>query len=292
MFNLTYFIPLLMIALLTIFLVIYTHNKSEKFNFNLIFSIMLVNAILHFLKIFIPTSDYLYDLPYSFARISLENICAVSVVLFPILFLTKNKYLYDGIFYIGLISAVAALVVPTGALNRELNSFSSIFEVVRYYVCHTPLLICPILMISNKLHHLSYRRIYFDGLLFIANVSIVFINSLLLKGTGIMNCTWEQFFSRNYCNPGFVFGPNKIMYDAGMKYVSMLVPNFFKYTTSSGDLGYMPVLWYTCPVLLIATLAEIPAMILQRKTVKKDYYYLCAKWRLRKIAYNIKHNKE
>lgn len=292
LFNFAYFVPLIIIAVITVFLVLFTRKKSQKFNYNLIFIILLVNAILHFLKIFIPTVDYFYDLPYSIARISLENICAVSVVSFPILFLLKNKYAYDAIFYIGILSALAALLMPTGAFNRELNNFTNIIEVIRYYLCHTPLLICPILMISNKIHHLSYRRMYVAGLAFMINVSIVFLNALLLKGSGVINCTWEQFFSRNYCNPGLVFGPNKMMYDAGMKYVSMLVPNFLKYTTSSGDLGYIPVLWYITPIFLIATIATLIGMIFDHKKVKKDYRYLCAKYRLIKIAHRMKHDKE
>lgn len=282
--NIFYFIPIILLVIITVLLVFLMRNKSKDFVDKFIFIMLLVNAALHFLKIFLPTKDYFFDLPYSFARISFENICAVSVILFPILYLFKNKYLNDAIVVIGVFSAIAAYAVPGGLAERSLTNPADFVEVFRYYLCHAPLLIAPVLMLTKKLHKLSYRRFFVVGGLFMVNLTVVFLNALLMKGTGVLPCTWEQFFSRNYANPGLIFGPNTHMYEGGMKYLDYLIPPFFKYTTSSGDIGFIPVLWYLGPVIALCLVVTLIFMIIEHHEVKKDYYYLCGKIRLKWLS--------
>lgn len=241
---------------------------------------MFINFGLHFLKIFFPFGEYFNDLPYSLARISLENICTVNIVLFPILYLTKNKYCLDAITILGFISGITAIFCPFQLYKYDFTTAEAFIETARYYFCHMILVVVPILILYNDIHKLSYRRIYPVGISFLIILVIVFLNKLYLKATGLINVSWNDFFSNNQNNPSMVFGPPSNLLEGPFSFIANVVPSIFKYTNSEGHIRFIPIVWFLVPLFIILTCVEIPFILVQFRTFKFDYYKIKARIRL------------
>lgn len=241
-FNWLYLVIIIGLFAVTFSLVVFTKNRSPKFNYWFIFSLLLLNFILHFLKIFLPFDRYYLDLPYSFARISLENICAVSVVLFPFFYLFGNKYFKDVMVILGVISALAVYFYPSDAIGVKLDNSEACVEIFRFYFCHAPLFICPVLMLTNGFHTFSYKRVPLIPVVFYGYLFVIFINKLCLWSCGIIQCDAATFFSRDFANPSFVFGVSS-SFDSMLWWVDYVVPPFLRYVTDTGVKYYFPVLW-------------------------------------------------
>ena len=117
--NWLYILIILGLFLVIFLLIIFTKHRSYKFNYWFIFSILMLNFVLHFLKIFLPFENYFYGLPYSLLRISLENICAVSVVVFPFIYLSKNNYLKDVMIIVGIMSGYDEAIETVEKIVQE-----------------------------------------------------------------------------------------------------------------------------------------------------------------------------
>lgn len=252
--NWLYILIILGLFLVIFLLIIFTKRRSYKFNYWFIFSILMLNFVLHFLKIFLPFENYFYGLPYSLMRISFENICAVSVAVFPFIYLSKNNYLKDVMIIVGIMSGLLVYFIPSQALVTPLDSVANCVEIFRFYFCHAPLVICPILMLSNHMHKFSYKRVPFLPLIFYSYFVIVFINKVIFAATGLLDVDIYTFFSRDDNNPSFVFGISS-NYDNVLGWTDYLIPSIFKYIDPNGVKYYTPILWlipFTYPVLLIA----------------------------------------
>src|SRR5690554_353679 len=114
--NLPYF-AFILIAVATILgLYFLLRNKSEKTKHAVVFGLLLFNLILHFLKLTFP--PYSTNPDKAMRDVWFINICAVSVLSFPIFYISKSKALKDFMFYLGVISGTLALLIPTEALGE------------------------------------------------------------------------------------------------------------------------------------------------------------------------------
>ena len=181
--NLYYFIYIAIAILLTVIAVRFLNNKSQKFRYWFIFGLIMVAFTIHFLKIFIwpyTTVDYI------FTKVSFENICAGSTLLFPFLYFTKNKTLKDYMVMVGMASGIITFIFPVDAMSDYFNggylgargAFN--LEVMRFYLAHFLLFLVPFLMMRYQMHELSIRRAYRAPLMLILVLVIIYINELIL----------------------------------------------------------------------------------------------------------------
>jgi hypothetical protein len=228
-------------------------RKAKKERVHLFITVLLiVNAALHFLKIFLPS--YFNDLPYSLKKISPDNICAVSVIFFPIMYLWGGKAFKDYMFYLGIISGFGVYLIPSSYDGYAINSVETVVEIARFYFCHMPLVIAPLAMVASGLHRLDHRRVYLTPLIFLGVLAVVGINEVLLKISGITNASWQDVFSNNYRNGAMVFGPMSVL-DRSLGGFYWLILPFFKYTwPGTNSVYYVPVLWIALPAFVFMSL--------------------------------------
>lgn len=251
MFSPLYFSILLTAVCMTFVLYELLRRLSSRGQKTFILCLLLFGFSLHFLKLLIL--PYRND-PKAFRHSTFCNICAVSTLIFPFLFLSKSKWLKDYMFYLGLLGGGLALLYPT-----EIFRSPYLWDTVRFYVCHYLLIVCPLFMVIFGHHKLSYKRIPASVGLFLGVLVLIFINEMILIRVGLVPPrNWFDFDTRN---TSFVFGPLSAFGKAG-NILTALCPRFLRQVPQSGWISefliaaggvqgqtfYFPVLWLVIPV--------------------------------------------
>lgn len=238
-FNLPYFIFLFSGLGITVALHFLLRNKSEKTKKIVVFSLLLLNFALHFFKLFFP--PYNESLERGLRDVFAVNICAVSVIVFPFIFLSKSKDAKDFMFYLGVLSGFLALVIPTEALGEQVWQF----DLFRFYIAHAIIMIAPLLMVSLKVHKLNYRKIWKMPLYMIVYFMFIMVNQVIQSELGIVSIRNGNFLDINFRNPSFFWKkPDNelaILFD-------IFTPNAFKYVPVgefAGEAKYWPLIWIT-----------------------------------------------
>lgn len=222
-------------------------NKDKKVQHTTLVVILFLNLALHFLKQFFE--PYRSNFPTSLRRSTFENICAVSTMLFPFIYLGKKQnVLHDYVFFIGLCGGFGALFYPTEAIGHAAFSF----DVIRFYICHTQLVAIPLLAAVLGIYRPRIKKIWAIPLLFLAQETIICLNEYFLVGVGLVDCEPSQLLDRGYRNTSMVFGlmPS---FDALKGMIDALVPAFFRtdaFNLNGGKDFYFPVLWMILPVFV------------------------------------------
>ena len=153
MFNIWYFLWLFLSVGGIVGLYFLLRNKSARTQKIVLFSLLAFGLLLHFLKVYIP--PYSVDEARKWRDAWFVNICGANIALFPFLFFSKNKYVKDYMFYIGVLSGIIAIVYPQEPLAKS-NQIGEFWDIVRFYYHHWMLLAVPLLMVLFKQHTLSY----------------------------------------------------------------------------------------------------------------------------------------
>ena len=251
-FSTFYFVyPAICVA---VFVALYfiLRKKDRHIVYWVLFSLLALNFVLHFVKLAFP--PYVGGLPGTIRKVTFENICAVSTLVFPFFMLSKKPVLLDYMFYLGVISGIASMFAPMNIIG--LGVFE--FETIRFYICHGSLWICPLLMVILKVHTLNYRRVIKVVLLYFCCLFLILINEVILMVIGWVappadfdGTLWDYFLSNVERNSGFIFGPPP-EFEKIAQFLLVLTPPFFK----PGEYidCYMPVLWEVVPVLIYGTI--------------------------------------
>ena len=93
MFNAWYFFWLFLAIGLTVGLYFLLKNRSRLTQDIVLYSILGLGLLLHFLKVYIP--PYSVDEARMLRDSWFVNICGANIALFPFFFFTKNKYVKD-----------------------------------------------------------------------------------------------------------------------------------------------------------------------------------------------------
>lgn len=213
-------------------------KRSEKIKRNVLFGILAFNFALHFLKLCFP--EYINkEFPAIFRKCTPENICAVSTLIFPFIYLSNWKTGKDYMFYLGIISGVLGCVAPMPVLGLPFYSL----EVIRYYICHASIWQVPILMVIFGQHKLNYRHIWKSIVMYFIVLGVIIVNELILIRLGwIKTETLEEFFDVSSRDMGYAVGlPGGVMGEIG-KYVLWMTPKAWKDP-------YVPILWELFPVI-------------------------------------------
>ena len=263
--NLYYFLYIAFaIGLLAAFYLL-LHGKSKETSRIVLFCMLLSGFILHFLKL---TFDFYQEwMPYAITSITPENICAVSVLVFPWFFLSKNKILKDYMFYMGMMSGLGATFIPIDAIGYE--AFDS--ETMRFYFCHILLWVVPLLMVMLKLHTLDYRRIIKVPLLVYLVMCTILVNEIILTGAGFVHIS--HLYSNEIRNSSLIFGPLAEIEFLG-KLFTALTPKFFLTApvgVNAGAVYYWPIVWLINPsYIYFCAAAFLLSLPFQFKRIKTD----------------------
>jgi len=250
-FNIYYFLYLLLSIALLVGLYLLLRNRDKRTIEIVLFSILIANFLLHFLKL--AFGYYQERMPWVIRTITPENICAVSVIVFPWFFLSKRAVLRDYMFYMGVISGIGATVIPIDVIG--FSAFE--FETVRYYFAHVLIWIVPLLMVMLKVHTLEFKRIFKVPLIAYLVLCVILVNEVILTGTGFIN--ERHLFSNEVRNAALIFGPNPDIQFVGMLFLP-LTPELF--TTipigeNAGSTFYWPIIWMIIPSYIYLVISGI-----------------------------------
>ncbi len=266
MFNFYYFLYLTIALVITLLSVRFLKHKSDKFRFWFIFGLIMTNFAIHFLKIFIfPYTDP-YFVPNRVVKISLENICAVSVVTFPFLYFTKNKILKEYMVLVGLLSGLLTLLYPVDTFSTTFNAVSieGIYtktafsiETIRFYMTHFILFLSTFLMLHYKLHELSIKRAKWMPFMLLGVMFIIYGNELVLSLFGLAP-QGAAMYAPDGRNPSLIFGVKNLESLVGIgNFIKFLVPRFLTVNPFTGETFFWPVVWMLIPVLVYGNILAI-----------------------------------
>lgn len=213
-------------------------KKSKKVQYWTLFGFLAFNFALHFIKLSFP--QYVEKgFPAVIRKCTFENICAVSTLIFPFLYLSKHTWGKDYMFYLGVISGIAGCVAPFPAIGLEFYQL----ETIRYYLCHGGIWIVPLLMVVLGIHKLDYHRIWKVFFIYFGVLGLIIVNEVILIRLGwVDTSTLEDFLSSEGRDLGYAMGPPSSM-EGIAKYITWLTPKAWKDP-------YVPILWELFPVLV------------------------------------------
>ncbi len=270
--NRYYFIYIAIFLVIIFLSLLFLKNKSDTYRKWFVFGLVMVNFAIHFLKLLI----YPYTtVDYPLTKITFENICAVSVLTFPVLFFVKSNALRDYMIMAGMASGLVAVIFPVDVMVETFNgayigpkhAFS--IESIRFYITHFLIFLAPFLMMRYRMHRLSIKRMLYAPLLLFSVLILIFINEWVLTLIG-----WvpkEHFFSPNHRNPSFIFGSRSDLEGLGLL-IGALVPAFMMIHPVTMDPFFWPVFWLFFPVMVYGTfIAFVFMLIYDRKETHRFF---------------------
>lgn len=241
-------------------------KASKKAQFAFVMALSLVNLAVHFLKMLLP--EYRGDYPMSWRKCTFENICAVSVLIFPFVMISKSDTAKDYIVFLSVIGGLAAIFVPTGAWGYKPFRLESI----RFYLSHVLLLMQGSYAFAYGLHRPSYKRLWKIPFSFFMILGLIALNELVLRAVGFTDQTLEDMIldptERNSC---YIFGLTPAL-EEKLKFITVLVPDFMKHGFGyrQGDF-YWPWVWTFCPIMVYGEIiAHVIGLTWGWKDIKKD----------------------
>ena len=212
-------------------------NKSEKIQKRVLFGILAFNFVLHFAKLAFP--EYISKgFPQIIRKCTPENICAISTMIFPFIYISKWKTGKDYMFYLGMISGVASCFAPMPIFGLKFYQL----ETIRCYICHASIWQVPLLMVIFGHHKLDYRRIWKSLVMYFIILCVIIVNELILIRIGwVDTSTLEDFFDSSQRDMGYAVGLPASMGKYG-NIVLWLTPKAWR---------NVPILWELFPVIIL-----------------------------------------
>lgn len=277
MFNGWYFFWVILLSGITVGLYFLLRKKSQKTQKIVLFSLLAVGLLLHFLKIYIP--PYSTDEARMLRDAWFVNICGANIALFPILFFVKNKRVKDYMFYIGVISGLIAIFYPQEPMAK-VDQLAEQLDILRFYYHHWMVLAVPLLMVIFGHHKLSYKRVLAapTGLLLL--MLFIMLNQLFQAELGFVPLrSTSDFFDIGYKNTSYIWGPGEN--DAIGSFLAIFTPEFFRTVPVGefeGQQKYWPWFWLIVPVyLIVPILSFLLSLIFDHKAFASDCKILKAK---------------
>lgn len=284
MFNGWYFFWLLLSAGAIVGLYFLLRGKSVFTQKCVLFGLLALGLVLHFLKVYIP--PYSVDEARMLRDSWFVNICGANIGLFPFLFFCKNKHIKNYMFYIGVLSGLIALFYPQEPLAK-VDQLAEQLDIIRFYYHHWMVLAVPLLMVLLGQHNISYKGILSapTGLLLL--LLFVILNQIFQSELGYIPLRdQEAFFEIGYKNTSYIWGPGEN--DAIGEFLALFTPKIFK-TVPVGEFAgqekYWPWFWMIVPAYVLVTpLSFLISMIFDHKTFAADIKHLLQRIKRTKSA--------
>ncbi len=240
-----FFIAVFILLLIVAFFIL-RRFSSEKQN-RILLIVSFLNLALHFGKLFFE--PYRSDFPVSIRKVTFENICAVTTLLMPWVFLKwKQTRFGTYTFFIGIVGGLAALFFPTEAFHKDVWTF----DVIRFYICHMTIAAVPILMGIFGLIRPKRRDFWIAPVFFLAIECLILVNEIVLIQIGFVDSDLAAFLDRDVRNSSFVFGPLS-SFDKIAGILLIFVPKVFRqdvFLINGGIDFYWPVVWMIFPAFI------------------------------------------
>ena len=248
--NFGYFLFLFLLGTLFFLARSLSRHYGMEWTHRFLLALFWGNFALHFLKLLSPFS--MKSFPFFFTRSSLENFCAILIVTSPFIYLYGNAYWKDYLYYIGIVSGVMVYLAPTAAIGADLSNPANFLEVMRFYLCHAPLVIGGYLTVDSGFHKLDYHRLWAVPFCFVAVNLVVLFNAvflgLVLHYPGWPS-TWAELSDRSlFTNQSYTFGPFPSLDPLFEDWLYPILPPFLCTYYVEGEIHFTPSIWQLIPV--------------------------------------------
>ncbi len=245
---------------------------KEKTCRTVILTIMLLNLFQHLFKPLI----YPQYSGAGFTSVSTAyNMCATLIILSPLAYLSKSRFLKNFVYFTGAVAGIAAIAVPYWFIGCEV--FQLGWEYIRFYLCHALLFLGSVLPLLLGLHRPSYREFWHIGTGFLLALCIIFINDFVCMAMGIYpGASIDSFYqSMQRINPCGMMGPPE-----GLPWLVDLVkvfsPAVFMGENPAGL--YVPILWYAVPLFVgLSVASAVVFSLMDRENFSAAWKRLCSK---------------
>lgn len=266
-FNGWYFLFIILSACGFAGLYFLLRNRTQRTIKAVLISLMAFALILHFMKGLFPP----YSLDYSkHLRDSwFINICGANIALFPFMLVSKNKYVKDYMFYIGVLSGLIAVCYPIDPILKE-DQAGEWIDILRFYLHHNLLWYVPMLMVVLKIHTIEYRRIWATPIIFLLVMLFIILNQIFQSELGFIDLRGDDILAIPYVNNSLIWGPDGNL----SKLIDWACPEFFKTIPvgpHAGETKYWPWFWLIVPCFVILIpVCFLISMIFDHKRFKND----------------------
>lgn len=283
MFNGWYFFWILLGAALIVGLYFGLRKASPLTQKAVLFGLLAFAFVMFFLKAYFP--PYSLDEARKLRDSWFVNICAANVGLFPFLFFSKNKYVKDYMFYLGMLSGLIALFYPQDPLSKA-DQITDFWDILLFYDHHWTLLAVPLLMVLWGHHKLSYKRILSAPVGLLLLMLFIMLNQIFQSELGFIPMRGDDLLHTNYKNTSYIWGPGTN--DAIGNFLALFCPKFFTVIPIgefAGQEKYWPWFWLIFPVFILVTpLSFGLCMIFDHRNFGQDVKQLFAKLRKTKVS--------
>jgi hypothetical protein len=142
----------------------------------LLFSMTVFAWVIHF-------SRYWLDPDLKIHTLFFEDLCGFNTMLYPFLFLMRNKVSKDIMYYVAMVFAFMSLVYPNNIDGDPILYFNTI----RFFLAHFILVAVPLWMVIWKLHTPSMRNIPLMVIYVIIGAMYSFTLSVVLYETNLLH---------------------------------------------------------------------------------------------------------